>query len=88
MDSPGGHRVGGRLGCAAADLTGHPAVLCTQIPAADFIDLRPVDRLAKLRALEEWLDWQLNSTRRKIREVTAQVEQDHRARERAYAEQR
>ncbi|MER6534663.1 DUF6233 domain-containing protein [Streptomyces sp900105755] len=31
-------------------------------------DLTPVERLAKLRALEQWLDWQLRDTRRKIEE--------------------
>lgn len=51
-------------------------------------DLPPVDRLAKLRALEEWLDWQLNSTRAKIRTVEAEVERDKRAAARAHAEQR
>ena len=50
-------------------------------------DLPPDDRLAKLRALEEWLAWQLNSTRQKIRTVEAQVEQERHARQRAYAEQ-
>lgn len=29
-------------------------------------DLTPVERLAKLRTLESWLDWQLHDTRRKI----------------------
>jgi hypothetical protein len=51
-------------------------------------DLPPGERLAKLKALEEWLDWQLNSTRSKIRTVEAQVEREKRAAERAYAEQR
>ena len=36
-------------------------------------DLPPVERLAKLRALEEWLDWQLRDTRRKIEAVEQQV---------------
>lgn len=51
-------------------------------------DMPPEQRLAKLRALEEWLDWQLNSTRAKIRTVEAEVERDRRQRERAYAEAR
>ena len=29
-------------------------------------DLSAGERLAKLRALEEWLEWQLNNTRQKI----------------------
>lgn len=49
-------------------------------------DLSPSDRLAKLAALEEWLDWQLKDTRRKKREVEAQIEQDRKRRERARAE--
>lgn len=32
-------------------------------------DLSPADRLAKLRTLEEWLAWQLDQTRRKIRDL-------------------
>ncbi len=36
-------------------------------------DLSPVERLAKLRALEEWLAWQLDQTRRKIQAVEQQV---------------
>jgi hypothetical protein len=51
-------------------------------------DISPGERLAKLRALEEWLDWQLNSTRAKIRTVEAEVEREKRAAARAYAEQR
>jgi hypothetical protein len=51
-------------------------------------DLPPAERLAKLRALEEWLDWQLNSTRAKIRTVEAEVERAKRAEARAYAERR
>ncbi|MGW0795203.1 DUF6233 domain-containing protein [Streptomyces sp. NPDC002692] len=31
-------------------------------------DLTPVERLAKLRTLEQWLDYQLRDTRRKIKE--------------------
>ncbi|MEU5537484.1 DUF6233 domain-containing protein [Streptomyces sp. NPDC020362] len=33
----------------------------------------PAERLAKQRALEEWLAWQLDSTRRKIRDVEQQT---------------
>ena len=51
-------------------------------------DMPPTERLAKLRALEEWLAWQLNDTRRKIRAVEAEAERDRRRRERAFAEQR
>ena len=51
-------------------------------------DLSPADRLAKLHALEEWLNWQLNDTRRKIRTVEAQVERDRMQAARAWAEQR
>lgn len=36
-------------------------------------DLTPAERLAKLRALEEWLDWQLRDTRRKIEQTAEQV---------------
>jgi hypothetical protein len=36
-------------------------------------DLSPVERLAKLRALEEWLAWQLDNTRRKIKAVKQQA---------------
>lgn len=32
-------------------------------------DMTPTERLAKLRALEEWLAWQLEATRRRIGEV-------------------
>ncbi|MEV7034661.1 DUF6233 domain-containing protein [Streptomyces sp. NPDC093272] len=31
-------------------------------------DLSPIERMAKLRALEAWLDYQLRDTRRKIEE--------------------
>lgn len=34
-------------------------------------DLTPAERLAKLRTLEAWLDWQLHDTRRKIRDLEA-----------------
>jgi len=36
-------------------------------------DLTPVERLAKLRALEQWLDWQLRDTRRRIEAAEAQA---------------
>jgi len=36
-------------------------------------DLTPAERLAKLRALEEWLDWQLRDTRRKIEQAEQQA---------------
>lgn len=36
-------------------------------------DLSPAERLAKLRALEEWLDWQLRDTRRKIAQTEQQI---------------
>lgn len=49
-------------------------------------DLSPEQRLAKLTALEEWLDWQLGDTRRKIRETERAIEEDRRRRERAHAE--
>jgi hypothetical protein len=32
-------------------------------------DLSPAERLAKYRAVEEWLVWQLGQTRRKIRDL-------------------
>jgi hypothetical protein len=51
-------------------------------------DLSPEERLAKLRALEEWLDYQLRTTRAKIRTVEAQVERDRKAAARAWREQR
>jgi hypothetical protein len=51
-------------------------------------DLPPDEHLAKLQALEEWLDWQLNNTRQKIRTVEAHLEQERRQAARAYAEQR
>ena len=37
-------------------------------------DLTPVERLAKLRTLEQWLAWQLRDTRRKIEQVEQQVQ--------------
>ncbi|WEH37257.1 DUF6233 domain-containing protein [Streptomyces sp. AM 4-1-1] len=50
-------------------------------------DPAAVSRLDKLRALEEWLSWQLTHTRNKIREAEVQERQEQRARERARAEQ-
>lgn len=49
-------------------------------------DLSPVERLSKLRALEEWLAWQLHNTRQKIRTTEADIERDRRQRKRAHAE--
>ncbi|CAM5605115.1 DUF6233 domain-containing protein [Streptomyces coeruleorubidus] len=48
----------------------------------------PEERLAKVRALEEWLDWQLNATRAKRRTLEAQVERERKAAQRAWQEQR
>jgi hypothetical protein len=36
-------------------------------------DLTPVERLAKLRTLEQWLDWQLRDTRRRIEAAEQQA---------------
>lgn len=36
-------------------------------------DLTPTERLAKLRAVEAWLDWQLRDTRRRIEQVEEQA---------------
>jgi hypothetical protein len=36
-------------------------------------DLTPVERLAKLRTLADWLEWQLRDTRRKIEQVEQQA---------------
>lgn len=46
-----------------------------------------ISRLDKLRALAEWLDWQLGQTRNKIRELEIQEQQDKRRREQARAGQ-
>jgi hypothetical protein len=51
-------------------------------------DMPPVERLAKLRALEEWLDYQLRTTRARIRTVEAEVERERKAAARAWQEQR
>lgn len=51
-------------------------------------DMPLAERLAKLHALEEWLAWQLNATRAKIRAIEAESEREKRAAARAYAEQR
>jgi hypothetical protein len=51
-------------------------------------DMPPEERLAKLAALEEWLDYQLRTTRAKIRTLQAEVERDRKATARAWAEQR
>jgi hypothetical protein len=48
----------------------------------------PEERLTKLRTLEEWLDYQLRTTRARIATLEADVERDRRQRERAYREQR
>lgn len=36
-------------------------------------DLTPTERLAKLRAVEAWLAWQLRETRRRIEQVEQQA---------------
>jgi hypothetical protein len=51
-------------------------------------DMLPEERLAKLSALEEWLDYQLRTTRAKIRTLQAEVERHRKAEARAWAEQR
>lgn len=45
-----------------------------------------ISRLDKLRALEEWLDWQLRQTRDKVRELEVQERQEQQRREQARAE--
>ncbi|MDF6042115.1 DUF6233 domain-containing protein [Streptomyces sp. JH14] len=45
-----------------------------------------ISRLDKLRALEEWLDWQLRQTRNRVRELEVQERQEQQRRERARAE--
>lgn len=64
------------------------AVVCRPPSIEHVNDLSPADRLAKLRTLEEWLDWQLNATRQKIRTTEAQIERDRHQAARAYAEMR
>ena len=49
-------------------------------------DLSPEERLEKLRTLESWLDWQLRTTRDRIRDLQAEMERDRRQQQRARAE--
>ena len=49
-------------------------------------DLSPEERLEKLRTLEAWLDWQLRTTRDRIRDLQAEMERDRRQQQRARAE--
>lgn len=51
-------------------------------------DMSPEERLAKLLALEEWLEWQLNNTRARRRTVEAEVERGRKQARRAWEEQR
>jgi hypothetical protein len=51
-------------------------------------DMSLEERLAKLLALEEWLDWQLRDTRRKIQTVRADLDRAREAKQRAWAESR
>ena len=51
-------------------------------------DLPPAERLAKLRALEEWLDWQLGNTRARIRTLEAEMDRTRAQERRAWAEAR
>jgi hypothetical protein len=52
-----------------------PGMLCTAPThrLEHVSDLTPVERLAKLRALEQWLDWQLRDTRRRIADAEQQA---------------
>ncbi|MFB6783261.1 DUF6233 domain-containing protein [Streptomyces sp. NPDC056352] len=47
-----------------------------------------MSRLDKLRALEEWLDWQLRQTRGRIQQLKAQERQKHQEQERRAREKR
>ncbi|MEW2491631.1 DUF6233 domain-containing protein [Streptomyces sp. NPDC048411] len=47
-----------------------------------------ISRLDKLRALEEWLDWQLRQTQGRIRELKAQERQEHQQEEQRARERR
>lgn len=47
----------------------------------------PGERLAKLRTLEEWLDYQLRTTRARIRDLQDEMERERRQQQRARAEQ-
>ncbi|MFD0555363.1 DUF6233 domain-containing protein [Streptomyces rectiviolaceus] len=49
-------------------------------------DLPLEQRLAKNRAVLEWLEWQVSQQRLKVRELEVQVEQDRKRRERARIE--
>jgi hypothetical protein len=51
-------------------------------------DMPPEERLAKLSALEEWLDYQLRTTRARLQTLQAEVERGRKAEARAWAEQR
>lgn len=51
-------------------------------------DLPPAERLAKLRTLEEWLDWQLGNTRSRIRTLEAEMDRERKQAQRAWAEAR
>lgn len=51
-------------------------------------DMPSGERLAKLQALEEWLDYQLRTTRAKIRTLQAEMERERKAEQRAWVEQR
>lgn len=47
-----------------------------------------VSDLEKNRILVEWLEYQLRQAKNRVRELEVKAEQEKRARERAYAEQR